>query len=428
VGTLLDRGFTQVELYRKQGRSRHLQYGLEGMSSVVSDEQGWAVRAGDHRHSFFGAGTGCARSAGPWPAARGAALRLPEVQPAPEWTPPSDLHAPLIGETEGFSLFKGLAAALEQEIPGATLVRAVLQDGFSEVELLNSRGVQADWRIRVADLRLEAVLRDDSRARAALYLAAREARHFNPAVLARRLADRLAVTQRGRAPSRDRGELLLAPEVMARLLVGLLPLFCDSGARHKLARLRDRRDRIASQYCTLIDDGRFPGGVLSAPVDGEGVPTRRVVLVEEGGLRQTLQPWWEAQGRAGRPPGCQRRSSWRSPPRTSPSHLYLEAEATTPVARLLASVSRGYYFIDATLPGQVDLEAGRFALPVCGFAIHGGQAAAPVAGAWLRGSIATLLHGLQAVARDLTFLPLGGAMIGSPTVLVTGLEVRDSAS
>jgi hypothetical protein len=46
-----------------------------------------------------------------------------------------------------------------------------------------------------------------------------------------------------------------------------------------------------------------------------------------------------------------------------------------------------------------------------------------VARAWLCGGIGDLLQGIVGTGRDLTFLPLTG-MIGAPTVLVTGLELR----
>jgi predicted Zn-dependent protease len=55
--------------------------------------------------------------------------------------------------------------------------------------------------------------------------------------------------------------------------------------------------------------------------------------------------------------------------------------------------------------------------------VQSGRASAPVAKAWLCGGIGTFLTGIVGVGRDLTFQPLDG-MIGSPTLLVTGLELR----
>jgi PmbA protein len=187
--------------------------------------------------------------------------------------------------------------------------------------------------------------------------------------------------------------------------------------------LRDHRGRLGSERLTLIDNGRLSGGTLEAPVDGEGVPTREAVLVEQGYFRQPLLAWWQAEAAAGHPSGCTRRAGWRDLPQPGPTHLYIKADAKIPVVALLGSISQGYYLIDATGAGHFDLNEGRFALPVCGFAVEGGRASAPVAKAWLCGRIATFFQGITAVGRDLTFHPLGG-MIGSPTLLVTGLELR----
>jgi predicted Zn-dependent protease len=255
---------------------------------------------------------------------------------------------------------------------------------------------------------------------ASLYVAAREARRLHPTALARRLADRLAVTSSGAPPERDGGEVLLAPPVACRLLAGLAPLLVGAGAS---LRPVSPRGRLGSDRVTLIDNGRLAGGLFEAPVDGEGVPTREVVLVDNGIYRQPLLAWWEEGKAAGVPSGCSRRAGWRDLPAPGPTHLYLKPEPRTSVAALLGSIAQGYYLIDVTGPGRFDFAEDRFALPVCGFAVQSGRASAPVARAFLCGAVSSLLRGVSGVGRDLTFYPLEG-MIGSPTLLVTGLELR----
>lgn len=425
--SLLRKGLPDVEVFAKRGRSRRLETSPVTEASIFSQEQGWAVRAGDPRRSFFATGTGEPVRDWPWPEPTGRPLRLPEPGPegAAPWNEPSDFSAPLIGEREGLKLLESLGRELASELPGSRLLRAALEDGSSESEMVNSRGLRARSRNRVATLYLEAA-GPDRTASASVYLAAREARRFHPTALARRLADRLAVTsQRTQGMLPEGGELLLAPPVVARLLCGLLPLLVGPRAGALLSGLRDRRGRIGSERLTLIDNGRLPGGALESPVDGEGVPTREVVLVEEGVYRQSLLTWWQAESHpnTGAASGCTRRPGWRDLPAAGPTHLYLKPDPRVPVAALLGSISRGYYLIDVSGGGRFDLGAGTFALPVCGFAVEGGRASAPVARAWLCGGIGDLLQGVAGAGRDLTFLPLTG-MIGAPTVLATGLELR----
>lgn len=422
---LMRRGLPDVEVFAKRGRSRRLEITPFTESSVFSQEQGWAVRAGDPRRSFFAAGTGEPARDGPWPEPTGRPIRLPEPISPQAWNEPSDFDAPLMGEREGLKLLESLGRELASELPGARLLRAALEDGSSESEILNSRGLRVRFRHRISTLYLEASGPGRPAPSASVYLSAREARRFHPTALARRLADRLAVSAQGAPPDRDRGELLLAPPVMARLLCGLLPLFVGPRAGGLLAGLRDRKGRIGSERLTLIDNGRLPGGVLEAPVDGEGVPTREVVLVEEGVFRQPLLTWWQAESHpgTGSPSGCTGRPGWRDLPVPGPTHLYLKPDPRIPVAALLGSISHGYYLIDVTGGARFDLGKGTFALPVCGFAVEGGRASAPVARAWLCGGIGDLLQGIAGVGRDLSFQPLAG-MIGAPTILVSGLELR----
>ncbi len=439
VESLVRRGLPEAEVYAKRGRARVLDRSPYGAVVSIHREEGWAVRAGDDRRSFFAAGTGRPDPAGPgghWPEADGERLVLPEpgaVRAASgAWSEPADFDTPLIGEREGIALLDALGAALAEELPAAGLLAARLADGASEAEIASSRGIEAAVRSRTAYLRLEAAIPGDG-ARAAVELAGREARSFEPRAIARRLADRLTVSSRGRSPERDRADMLLTPQVAVRLLAGLLPLFVGARGAELAERLEDRHGRFAARALTVVDHPRLAEGALNAPVDGEGLPTAEVVLVEAGAFRQPLVPWTEAGGspRAGRRPGgaglrpvaCARRPGWRDLPAPGPSHLFVQPDEATAVGELLADLARGYYLLDAAGPGLFDFEQGRFSLPVVGFAVERGQAAAPLAGARLQGALGALLRGVDGVARDLAFFPLAGGMLGAPTLRVRGLEL-----
>ncbi len=408
LASLAAQGLEQAEIFAKASRSRHYEVSVAGEAVCTSEEAGWAVRASDGRGSFFVAAAGEPTTAFAWPRPEGPPLSLPEPGAGAPWNEPKDLDAALLSEREGLGLLAALGRELAAEAPGSRLLAARLDDGGSETRLASTRGLAAAWRSRVAALHLEAATAGG--ATAELGAAERDAHRLNPKTLARRLADRLTVAA-GRAVERDRGELLLAPAVGARLLAGLTPLFVGEGARARLEALADRQGRLGSAAWTVIDNGRLAGGALDAPADGAGSATREAVLIDAGASARPLAS-----------AGSQRRPSWRDLPRTGPSHFYLAPRSRASVASLLGRVARGYYFIDAPGPGAFDFERGTFRLPVRGFAFEAGQARAPVAGVSLSGGISALLHGLQATGRDLAFLPLAG-MIGSPTLLVTGLEV-----
>jgi predicted Zn-dependent protease len=444
---LVRRGLAEAEVMVKRGRSRRLVRDLGGEVSVASQERAWAVRASSRRASFFTAGTGelpgaaaapsssdtaapsppspPSNTADPWPETSARPFRLAEPTAAPPWTEPSDFAAPLIGESEGLRLLASLASELAAELPGARLLHAALEDGSSEGQLANSRGLRVRFRRRLATLHLEAASPGRPAAAAGLYLAAREARQFHPKALARRLADRLSLQASApRGESAAGGAMILSPAVAAALLVGLLPLLVGPGAAALAAPLRDRRGRIGSERLTIADNGRLPGGALECPVDGEGVPCREVLLVEAGVFRQPLLAWWQADGAApGLPSGCSRRPGWRDLLSPGPTHLYVRPDPRVSVAALLGDAGRGAYLVEPTAAARYDTAADHFALPVCGFSVEAGRAGAPIPAAWLCGTASAFFKGIAAVGRDLAFLPLDG-MIGSPTLLVTGLSLR----
>ncbi|HXT52228.1 MAG TPA: metallopeptidase TldD-related protein [Thermoanaerobaculia bacterium] len=439
-------GLPEAEVYLKEGRSRRLALGLAGAEHQVLVEEGWGVRAGDRRSAFFAAGTGRPEPAGPWPAPQGFPSPLPDPSPVVRWSDPPDLDSPLLTELEAQALLNAVAEALAAELPGATLVEATLEDGSSASTLASSHGIRARWRHRVAWARLVAALPESAPAgamlgapvRATVEQGAREARRLQPKALARALADRLAVRARGSLPERESGDVVLAPAVAARLVAALLPLLVGPEARERAAPLVDRAGRIGSPQLSVVDDGRLPNGLLATAVDGEGVPTRAVPLIEGGLYRQPLLAWWQARGGSstttGTPAaapaasarvasGCSARPSFRDLPRPGPTHLFVRPQGGVRPAMLVGDIARGCYLLDVDGPGHFDLAAGRFALPVCGFQLDAGAARRPLAGGWLCGSIGALLRGVAGVARDLAFFPLAG-MIGSPTLRITGLEVR----
>ncbi|MDA8015915.1 MAG: metallopeptidase TldD-related protein [Thermoanaerobaculia bacterium] len=438
VDVLSEQGWDEVEVVHKTGRSRSHRFRPGGFVSSLRREEGWAVRSANLRRSFFYAAAGSPDPEAPWPEGDGLGFRLPSSRPVPPWKEPAELDAPLVGETEAQALFESLDRELDTELPGARLVQGHLDDGSSEQQLASSRDIHCVVRQRAAMLWIEARL--DARrgepgrsAGAGLELMARDARRFGPRELARRLADRLMVAQRGVAPPRDRGEFLLAPDVVVALLEALAPLWLGPEAPRKVAPFIDRTGHVASRAISLVDDGRLAGAVTEAPVDGEGQPTREIMLIDQGVYRQPLLSWRQlpelveghgirrAEAKAS---GCSRRASWRDLPGPGPTHLYLRSDQTVGVGTLLQDLARGYYLLTTWGAVRFDPTSGRFAAPVTGFSIEGGRATHSVRAAWLVGSVSSLLTGVVAVARDLTFLPRGQGLIGAPSALVKGLELR----
>lgn len=414
-------GCDLAEVYLKQGRTRR--YSLDREREIVADskESGWAVRASTNRGSLFACGTGDIESVDSWPEPDGYPLGLPEPQRKARWQVPSGTDTPLASEGE----MRALASSVGRAITDSTTARIEhlsIDDGFSESRIGNSHGLLADWRLRGAALSVVASGGPRREALVDLSWVGRSVSQIPARRLAQRIADLLSLQLEGRSISRDRSEVVMAPPVVCRLIAGLRPL-TDSRTCDDLVQALGGAGRLASESWTLIDDGGLEGGPLSSPVDGEGSPTRSVTLVEEGAFVQPLLGWRDERPGC-RSGGCSRRDSWRDQPVVATSHLYLKPDETVRATDLLSDLSRGYYLLDSAPAPELDFGGDRFSLEVAGFEILGGTARSPIRSVRLTGKVSALLGGLRQVARDLTFHPTPGGLVGSPTVRIAGLELR----
>src|SRR5262249_18223890 len=99
--------------------------------------------------------------------------------------------------------------------------------------------------------------------------------------------------------------------------------------------------RVASGLVTIVDDGRMPGGMRSAPFDGEGMPTTTRTLGEAGTLRGYPTDRKSAK-RMGAPSTGSARRGPGAPPRIATSNYFLAAGHTAPesIARDAGTVLR----------------------------------------------------------------------------------------
>jgi PmbA protein len=427
LAALTGAGLTSAEVYTKRGRARRVELRGDELVFATAGEQGWAVRAGDRHGAFFRVGAGASLPLEGWPEPVAPPLVLPERQPVPAFSPPADLDAPLIGESEAAALLAGVARELDRELPGARLVAAAIDDGASSSALRNANGLEVSWRGRVASLWLEAHYAPGGRGGGFgthLYTAAREARRLAPLALARRLADRLAVAAAPRrAWSLAAGEVVLDPAVGTAVLAALAPLFVGPQAERRRVGLVGEDGLLAARALSVIEDGRLPGGLLASAVDGEGVPARRSLLLDRGRALAPLLDFRAARERPGSPSsGCMRRFGFRDLPSLGPTHLYVVADEERTVASLLAEVRAGAYLLELTSGVVADPANDRLELTARGFELAAGRAVSPLPVVRVTGSLRQFLRGVVAVGRDLAFFPLGG-MIGTPTLVVEGLAL-----
>ncbi|MBI4255964.1 MAG: metalloprotease TldD, partial [Candidatus Rokubacteria bacterium] len=194
--------------------------------------------------------------------------------------------------------------------------------------------------------------------------------------------------------------------------------------------------RVASELCTVVDDGTIPSRRGSLNVDDEGHPTQRNVLIENGVLKGYLQDSLNARLMKVPPTGNGRRESYAHPPLPRMTNTFMLAGEEDP-EDILRSVPRGLYAVTFG-GGQVDITSGKFVFSASeAYLIEDGRVGAPVKGATLIGSGPEALTRVSRVGRDLKLdegvgtcgkdgqsVPVG---VGLPTIRIDEMTVGGTA-
>jgi TldD protein len=190
--------------------------------------------------------------------------------------------------------------------------------------------------------------------------------------------------------------------------------------------------RVASEQCTVVDDGTMVGRRGSLNVDDEGTPTQCTVLIERGVLRGFLQDKLNARLTGTASTGNGRRESYAHLPMPRMTNTYMLAGEHDP-EEILASVESGLYAVNFG-GGQVDITSGKFVFSASeAYLIEKGRVTAPVKGATLIGNGPEVLTRVSMVGNDLRLdagigtcgkegqsVPVG---VGQPTLRVDGITV-----
>ncbi|MET0659043.1 MAG: metalloprotease TldD [Steroidobacteraceae bacterium] len=194
---------------------------------------------------------------------------------------------------------------------------------------------------------------------------------------------------------------------------------------------------VASEQCTVVDDGTLGSRRGSLNIDDEGTPTQCTTLIENGVLRGYLQDKLNARLMGVAPTGNGRRESFAHVTMPRMTNTYMLAGKHAP-EEIIASVPNGLYCHNFG-GGQVDITSGKFVFSASeAYLIENGKITRPVKGATLIGNGPDVLRRVSMVGTDLKLdegvgtcgkegqdVPVG---VGQPTLRVDGLTVGGTAT
>lgn len=198
----------------------------------------------------------------------------------------------------------------------------------------------------------------------------------------------------------QRAAVIFDPSASRSLIGGIIAALNGDQVLQGASFLRNSLDQsFASTLLTIIDDGTIAGGLGSTPFDGEGVPTSRRVLVENGVLRGFLYNTYAARRAGVESTGNASRGGFTSLPGIGTHNLWVEAGQYSP-EEIIANTRRGLLLKSVTGYG-INPVNGNFSGGASGFWIENGKIAHPVKGLTIAGSAHDILNGIDMLGNDL---------------------------
>jgi PmbA protein len=185
------------------------------------------------------------------------------------------------------------------------------------------------------------------------------------------------------------------------------------GASYLIGRLGER---IAPDTVTIYDDGRMPGGLGSKPFDGEGLATRKNVIVDRGVLKTYLLDTYAGRKLGLSSTGNASRSVGEAPS-AGATNFYL-APGPGSSQDIIRSVKQGLYVTELIGFG-VNMVTGDYSRGAVGFWIENGELAYPVEEITIAGNLKDMWMNVEAIGNDLVFR----GRVASPTVKIAEMTV-----
>lgn len=175
-------------------------------------------------------------------------------------------------------------------------------------------------------------------------------------------------------------------------------------------------EKIAGDNLTVIDDGTIPGGFGTSPFDGEGIPTRRTVVIENGVLKSYLLNTYTAK-KLGLQTTANASRGLAGTPGIGPGNYFLQPGQKS-AKELIANIKEGLYVTEFLGQG-VNLVTGDYSRGASGLWISNGELGYPVEEITVAGNLKDLFFNISEIASDLEFR----GSVAAPTIRVDGLTV-----
>jgi PmbA protein len=290
--------------------------------------------------------------------------------------------------------------------------------------MMNSRGFVGEFRKSYCGFSTAPIAVDEKGGmqRNYWYSSARTVKKLEDAEEIGREAARRTLRRLGaRQVKTQKAPVVFSPEI-ARSIIGNIFEASNGDAiyRHATFFADMLGEQVAGENITVIDDGTMVfdgiGGFGTSPFDGEGLPTRRTVLVENGILKNYVLNTYTARKLGMKSTGSASRGLAGNPG-IGAHNFYLEPGTLTP-EQIIGDVKNGLYVTEVMGFG-VNLVTGDYSQGASGMWIENGEIAYPVEEITIAGNLKDMYRNIVAIGNDLVFRGASAA----PTLRVEGMMI-----
>jgi PmbA protein len=216
--------------------------------------------------------------------------------------------------------------------------------------------------------------------------------------------------------------IVFAPEVARSLIGSVFEAASGDGIwRHASFLAGKLGEQIAASTITIVDDNTMlletgAGGFGSSPFDGEGLPSRRTLVVEGGVLRNYMLNTYAAR-KLGMKSTHNASRGLAGTPGIGCGNLYLEPGKMTP-EEMIGGVQAGLY-VTSLMGFGTNIVTGDYSRGAAGLWIENGEVTHAVEEITIAGNLAEMLNNVTAIGNDLVFR----GSVASPTLRIDGMTI-----
>lgn len=290
--------------------------------------------------------------------------------------------------------------------------------------MVNSRGFEGEYRLSYCGFSTQPIAQDEKGGmqRNYWFSNARTVKKLeSPEEIGQEAARRTLKRLGARQVKTQKAPVVFSPEI-AKSIVGNIFEAANGDAiyRHATFFADMLGQQVAGENITVVDDGTLVfdgiGGFGTRPFDGEGLPTRRTVLVERGVLKSYVMNTYTARKLGMQSTGNASRGLAGNPG-IGAGNFYLEPGTLTP-EQIIGDVKNGLY-VTETMGFGVNLVTGDYSQGASGMWIENGEIAYPVEEITIAGNLKDMYGNIVAIGNDLVFRGASAA----PTLRVDGMMI-----